>query len=221
MKIISSRSNDTKTHAGGCGGLSANTPTYTQSRAMRQTPRGACCVKRGGPGLIASDAQPEDSSEALSLLREATVSRPIVFSIVDDPQVDLSALDEGRRSLLRQLQELREEIADVERLRREVSEFEIEAHEQEARLASIGLFTDAGDDAGEACPLCESQLVVSVPTVAEIRASLADVQTQLRSVRRDAPRLQERLARLESQRADLNEQPSRRADRDRKADSGQ
>ena len=45
-----------------------------------------------------------------------------------------------------------------------------------------------------------------MPAVTEIRGSLANVQTQLRSVRRDAPRLQDRLARLVTQRADLNEQ---------------
>ena len=157
-------------------------------------------------GLIAPDARAQDASDALALLREATVPPPIAFSTVDDPAADLTALDERRRYLLRQLQELREEVADVERLNREASEFEVEAREQEARLASIGLIMDAGDDAGETCPLCESELSVTVPTVTEIQAALANVQTQLRSVRRDAPRLQERLAGLESLRADLGEQ---------------
>ena len=127
-------------------------------------------------------------------------------SAVDDPEADLTALDERRRSLSQQLRDLREEIADLGRLSREASHFEREASEQEARLASIELITDAGDDPGKVCPVCDSPLTVSVPAVNEIRASLSDVQTQLRSVRRDAPRLQERLAALESRRADLNEQ---------------
>ena len=157
-------------------------------------------------GLISSDSQPEAASEVLSLLREAIVPQRMTFSAVDDPEADLTALDERRRSLIGQLQELREEIADVERMKREVSEFEVEAREQEGRLASIGLITEETEDAGETCPLCESHLVVSVPTVAEIRAALDNVQMQLRSVRRDAPRLGERLASLASQRADLYEQ---------------
>ena len=126
-------------------------------------------------GLIARDAQPADTSGVFALLKDATVARPIAFSTVDDPEADLTALDERRRSLLRELQELREEIADVERLGREASEFEIEAREQEGRLASIGLITDESEGGGETCPLCESHLEVSVPTVAEIRASLANV----------------------------------------------
>ena len=157
-------------------------------------------------GLIAPDVQPEDASGLLTLLREATDPQPIAFSTIDDPEADLTALDERRRALLRQLQEVREEIADVDRLSREASEFEVEAREQEARLTSIGLIADAGEDTGESCPLCESQLAISVPNVAEIRASLTNVQTQLRSVQRDAPRLQERLAGLALRRDDLNEQ---------------
>ena len=93
----------------------------------------------------------------------------------------------------------------MERLSREASEFEVEGREQEARLASIGLIADTNENAGESCPLCESQLAVSVPTVTEIRASLANVQPNFVRFGRDAPRLQERLAGLASQREDLNE----------------
>jgi len=157
-------------------------------------------------GLIAADAQAEDAETVRALLRQAATPQPVTFSTVDDPAADLTALDERRRSLLRQLQDLREEIADVERFSREAFEFGTEAREQEARLASIDLIRDVGDREGETCPLCESRLAVPIPTVAEIRASLTNLQTQLRSVRRDAPRLQERLAKLESGRADLNEQ---------------
>ncbi|MCY3820155.1 MAG: DUF3732 domain-containing protein [Gammaproteobacteria bacterium] len=156
-------------------------------------------------GLISPDAHPETATAVLALLQEATGPQPITFSRVDDPEADLTALDERRRSLLQQLQDLREEIADVDRLNREASQFEIEATEQEARLASIGLIAHSSQDEGETCPVCESQLTVAVPAVTDIHASLANVQTQLRSVRRDAPRLQERLAALESARADLNE----------------
>ena len=182
---------------------------YAEAQAITRDAANATrglLVEARRAGLIAPDAQPEDASGVLTLLQEAIAPQRMAFSTIDDPEADLTALDERRRSLLRQLQELREEIADVERLSRETLEFKVEADEQEARLASIGLIVEAGEDADETCPLCESPLAVSVPTVAEIRASLANVQTQLRSVRRDAPRLQERLAALESRRTDLNQQ---------------
>ena len=157
-------------------------------------------------GLVAQDARAEDSAEVRKLLSAATALRAVTFASVDDPEADLTALDDRRRSLLRQLQEVREEIADVERLNRDASAFETEAREQEARLASIGLIADAKEGTGTTCPVCESHLAIPVPSASQIRASLAHVQTQLRSVRRDAPRLQERLAGLEAQRADLNGQ---------------
>ena len=182
---------------------------YTETQAITRDASHAALsllAEARRAGLIAPDAPPEDASDVRALLREATVPRDIAFSTVDDPEADLTALDERRRFLLRQLQDLREEIGDVQRLNHEASEFEVEAREQEGRLASIGLIPHGGEDTGETCPVCESQLAVPVPTVADIHASLANVQTQLRSVRRDAPRLQERLAGLESRRADMNEQ---------------
>jgi hypothetical protein len=157
-------------------------------------------------GLIPNGPEPDEAEAVIALLRQAAVPQPTQFSAIDDPEADLAALDDRRRALLGQLQDLREEIADVRRLTREAGEFENEAREQEARLASIGLISSDDEGDGHTCPLCDSQLAVPVPTVEEIRASLVHLQTQLRSVRRDAPRLQERLAGLEGQRADLSEQ---------------
>ena len=157
-------------------------------------------------GLIDQTGAESASQEVHSLLRRAIIPREIFFSTLDDPEADLAGLDERRRSLLRELQSLREEIADVERLNREASEFEIEAREQEARLFSIGLIGGDEHVSGHTCPLCQSQLAISIPTVTDIRQSLANVQTQLRSVHRDAPRLQKHLTELEARRASLSDQ---------------
>lgn len=157
-------------------------------------------------GLLPQDSAAEDADAVIALLTQATQPRAIEFAGIDDPEADLAALDERRRGLQRQLQELREEIADIDRLNKEASEFESEAREQEARLMSVGLVGEDGEGHADTCPLCESHLAVPVPTVAEIKASLADIQLQLQSVRRDAPRLQERLSALETQRSDLAEQ---------------
>jgi hypothetical protein len=157
-------------------------------------------------GLIPNGPEPDDAETVVVLLRQAALPQPTLFSAIDDPEADLATLDDRRRALLGQLQDLREEIADVQRLSREAGEFETEAREQEARLASIGLVSSVDEGDGHTCPICDSHLAIPVPTVEQIRASLVQLQTQLRSVRRDAPRLQERLAGLEGQRADLSEQ---------------
>jgi len=141
----------------------------------------------------------------MDLLRLATVARPIDMSSIDDPSADLNELEDRRRRLRGQLQELREEIGDVERLNREASEFETEAKEQEARLASIGLIKTP-DSGADICPLCDSHLAVAVPSVTQIKHSLSGIRTQLASVRRDSPRLQGRLSSLEVRRAEIEEQ---------------
>ncbi len=182
---------------------------YTEIESIAQGATGAARAlfqeARRANLLAAEPHEPDDANSVLALLREAAVPKPTQFSQMDDPQADLTALDERRRSLLRQLQNLREEIGDVERLSREAAEFEGEAREQEARLTSIELMAAEVDGDSHVCPLCESQLAIPVPTVDEIRASLSNLQTQLRSVRRDVPRLQERLAGLEVQRSDLSQ----------------
>lgn len=153
--------------------------------------------------LLPAAPEPESAEDVLGFLRSAVVPQPYVFSQLDDPQADLTVLDEQRRNLIQRLSDLREEISDVDRLDREAIAFEGEAREQQARLASIGLIGD-GDGDTNSCPLCESRLHVPVPTVDEIRSSLLNLQLQLGSVRRDAPRLQERRANLDAQRADLS-----------------
>ncbi len=52
-----------------------------------------------------------------------------------DPASDLTDMESRRRRLRGEMQEVREEIADVQRLEREASEFQVEAREQEARLS--------------------------------------------------------------------------------------
>jgi hypothetical protein len=155
-------------------------------------------------GLI-SRASTNDAPTIHGLLVEAATPRPMNLVLADDPTADMEQLEERRRRLRGDLQEIRDEIGEVERANRDASEFETEAKEQEARLLSIGLIKGHGSSADH-CPLCDSHLAIAVPTSEEIMRSLAGIGTQLTSVRRDSPRLQERLAILEATRAELEEQ---------------
>ena len=155
--------------------------------------------------LLPSDTVAAEAESVMELLRQASAPRPVDMSSVDDPSADLNELEDRRRRLRGQLQELREEIGDVERLNREASEFETEAKEQEARLVSIGLIK-AADASADICPLCDSHLAVAVPSVVQIKQSLSGIETQLASVRRDSPRLQGRLSSLEARRTEIEEQ---------------
>jgi Protein of unknown function (DUF3732) len=155
--------------------------------------------------LLPPDALATEVAGVMELLREASAPRPVDMLSIDDPSTDLNELEDRRRRLRSQLQELREEIGDVERLNREASEFETEAKEQEARLASIGLIKTP-DTGSDVCPLCDSHLAIAVPSVTQIKQSLSGIETQLASVRRDSPRLQGRLSSLEVRRTEIEEQ---------------
>ena len=158
-------------------------------------------------GLIRLEEVAETIEEARVLLAKAAAPRSRAYTPVDDPTADLTDLEDRRRRLRGELQELREEIKELQRLMREASEFEVEAREQQARLASIGLVKTLESD-HDVCPLCDSNLAVPVPTVEEIRRSLTGLDQQLSTVRRDNPRLQARIAELEAQRTAREEELS-------------
>jgi hypothetical protein len=156
-------------------------------------------------GLLAADAFANTPADLRVLLATAAAPRELAYARNDDPAADLTDLETRRRRLRGEMQEVREELADVQRLEREASEFQVEAREQEARLASIGLLADDSGDA-DTCPLCDSHLETAIPSVLDVRRSLSALEGQLQSVRRDNPRLQARQAALEAQRNALDDQ---------------
>lgn len=156
-------------------------------------------------GLLPPEAFAESPADLRALLATAAAPRELAYARNDDPAADLTDLENRRRRLRGDMQEVRDEIADLQRLEREASEFQVEAREQEARLASIGLLADDSGDA-ETCPLCDSHLSTAIPSVTDVRRSLTALEHQLQSVRRDNPRLQARQADLEARRNVLDEQ---------------
>lgn len=156
-------------------------------------------------GLLQVDATADTLEGVRGLLGQAAAPRNLEYAKTDDPAADLSDLEERRRRIRTELQELRDDIKDLQRLTREATEFETEASEQQARLASIELVPH--DTAGhETCPLCDSQLATAVPAVDEIRRSLNRLDRQLSTVRRDNPRLQGQIAELEAKRTTLEDE---------------
>lgn len=154
--------------------------------------------------LLPGDLQPGSRAEALSALRDAaTKVDEEAEVIVDDPGADLDRLYDLRRQLRVQLASAKDEIRDAELLLSDASAFEHEAAEQRARLTSIGLVGEERDV--ETCPVCDSSLHQPPPGVQAIRHLLDDIVVQLTAVRRENPRVQERLAGLELQRADIEE----------------
>ncbi|MFZ2997359.1 DUF3732 domain-containing protein [Sphingobium sp.] len=153
--------------------------------------------------LIPPDVVSQDTAHLRQLLTDAAAPRPRDYVDTSDSTADLADLDQKRRDLRARLQDVREEINNYSRLEREADDFLIEANEQSARLASIGLLRSSDADT-QHCPLCASNLAVEVPKVEAIKASLQTLGDQLSSARRDAPRLQAHILHLEGSRAALD-----------------
>ncbi|MDI7774699.1 DUF3732 domain-containing protein [Asticcacaulis sp. EMRT-3] len=174
---------------------------FTEMRALAQEAEGttrSLFQEAKRVGLLAPEAS-ADSPEAIRrMLSEAAAPKSLSYANIDDPSADLSDLEERRRRLRAELQELREEIKELGKLARDTSDFENEAKEQQARLASIGLLKPE-DAIHNVCPVCDSQLRTPVPSVDEIHRSFEGLERQLASVRKDNPRLQSRIAELETQ----------------------
>ena len=129
-------------------------------------------------------------------------------SQIDDPQADLTALDgDAAAPCFDSYRNRVKRSAMSERLSRDATEFEGEAREQEARLTSIGLGDRRGRRRQSYVPALREPACYLDPDRGWIRNFAFQIsKIQLRSVRRDAPRLQERLADLEAQRSQPSEQ---------------
>ena len=119
----------------------------------------------------------------------------------------LSRLHEDRTRLTREYRVAKEELDLARTYAQEQGGFKREAYEQRSRLASANLFSAAHEgQKADTCPLCESSLENSVPSVEELNAAMRAVATQLDGVEREQPRLgtiiderEKRVAQLSSQ----------------------
>jgi hypothetical protein len=172
----------------------------TEARALANEASGtalALVAEARRVGLLDVNAFAETPDTARELLQQAAVPRTLSYATLANPEADLADLEDRRRVLRSELQDIREEAKQLNRLMRDASEFEKEADEQRVRLASIELLVTA-DGSHDTCPLCESHLKTSVPTVDDMRQSLSGLDLQLRSVRKDSPRVQVRITELET-----------------------
>lgn len=118
---------------------------YTEARVLTDEASGTArnlLQEARRVGLLPLDVSADSLEGVRSLLSQAAAPRSLEYAKTDDPSADLTDLEDRRRRIRGELQELRDDIKDLQRLTREASDFEGEAREQQARLASIGLVGD-------------------------------------------------------------------------------
>lgn len=135
------------------------------------------------------------------LTHEIKVRNEVVMMDGEDILAGLRAERQGLRS---ELEQVNAEVRSTRTFTTETRGYEREAKEQRARLSAVGLIKASGHGS-DLCPLCESHLQVSTPTIAQIERSLHDLSEQLEAVEAENPRLQLRLAALLREEADLQD----------------
>lgn len=156
-------------------------------------------------GLRPSGTVSDDWDECVSILKDIT-STPL-------PEEEKQIAEEGneyerlqleRQRLAHDLHRIREQLVAAQALSSERQSYSREGEFQLARLRSIQLFEDKEGVDNSRCPLCQSQLADDKrpPFVADLRKSISELETQIRSVEERSPQMQRVVRMLEDR---LNE----------------
>jgi len=150
-------------------------------------------------GLLGAGAPPEYDA-ALAALRAIN---PVIreLPVPPDSTEPIVVLRRERAELRRNLAAVRERLRQIRHVEDVAGGFALEATEQRARLATLGLATN--HDAAT-CALCGSANI-ALPMVSEMRSSLDELDQQLSQVRREVPRLQEAQAELLTHQGDIEQ----------------
>lgn len=153
-------------------------------------------------GLLPEGASPETFQEAVELLKAAAAASPEEQLIRYEETVDqaeMSALQEERTELRARLRRERDRLDATKALLSEEGGFARETEEHVARLASIGIYDSPEDPK---CPLCDQDVAEHLPAPTDLRTELERTASQLGSVRRHTPGLEQLVVDLEASFAD-------------------
>jgi hypothetical protein len=138
-------------------------------------------------GLIQQGvALPENWQQIGDMLREA-LSKSIENEVGDPDESLLNKLFDKQHVLRGKYRAASEELNSYISLKKSSGGYGAELKEQNARLESIGLFSE--DVEGHTCPLCSSTLQDEIPAVGAIKASLVSTKHQLEAVTNETPHL--------------------------------
>ena len=131
-------------------------------------------------GLI--DAPTADGREASLIALRAARERTIVAADEDGQDDRQRSLQERRRQLRETLRDVGEQQALLNQQDDGERHYERAVQGGAARLQSIDLISSDGEEAAEVCPVCASSLTEPDPTAGQLRQSLEQLRSQLRSV---------------------------------------
>lgn len=142
-------------------------------------------------GLLDLEAIPKDPKDVIAVLAKTLLWKP---SNQSGFTPDKMAKLEGKAYELRiQLEESQDKIYSVEAFIAGASEYNNEIQEQNTRLQSVTIFSEAALKKEGVCPLCESTLRRHTSAYAAIKHSITEIEKDLGAVTGEKPRLQKYL----------------------------
>jgi hypothetical protein len=153
-------------------------------------------------GFVIEQDLPSDGPAALELLRRIDAWQPTSLN----PEAIDARMERLNRDLAaerRSFRSVRERTREAQAFASEAQSFTNEASHQVDRLQALGVFE--GGRNHDVCPLCLSVLKDQLPTVIEMRQSLATLTSGLSEVERERPRVKEVLAALAEEERQLKD----------------
>jgi hypothetical protein len=162
-----------------------------------------------GVGLLPAGNNPERIEEIVALLQRANQWTPEAVTFTGSQR--LTQLQEEARELERQYEEKSDAIRAAKTFAQEAEGYMSEAHQQELRLESIGLFDTTNHNA-EICPVCSHSMEAPVPAASAIQRSLQQLKANLDSTTRERPRLRDYIEGLDRERDELRQKMAEKSE---------
>jgi Protein of unknown function (DUF3732) len=174
-----------------------DTNTYPRARALLDEAKQV--------GLLDERTVAANYEDLRQLLGRIVASDSTISDVpvAADGEDILAGLRAERQGLRAERERVNAEIRATRTFTAETGGYEREAKEQRARLSAIGLIQ--GTTGANICPVCESRLEATPPSVIDIERSLMDLGQQLEAVEAENPRLQLRLAAFHREAAELDD----------------
>ncbi len=153
-------------------------------------------------GLISGENIPQAFESIVDVLRNLVQWTPDTATFTGSQR--LTQLQDELRRFEQHYSDLTDSLNAVKSFANEAEGFTSEAHKQELRLESIGLFNDSEQN-GDVCPACAQQMRVPVPTAKVMRRSLEDLRANLDATTKERPRLREYIEKLETEREEIRQ----------------
>lgn len=118
---------------------------------------------------------------------------------------EFERLQENRQQLTHDLHRIKDQLLAAQALSSERQGYSREGGAQLARLRSIHLFEDNEGVNHSSCPLCQSQLPDNQipPSILDLRESISELETQIRSVEERSPQMEQVVLTLKSRLAEV------------------